>query len=107
MNLGSQATIAGADPPNLCHLEFSNGMHPIQSPDKLDFAAIAHGCGYRDTANCAEAGGLGATLDRLFASLGPSLLSVAVVPGESFPREYGYIHRAEVRERFRSAPNSR
>ena len=113
MNLGSLATIAGADPPNLYHFLFShgmhevNGMHPIQSRSKLDFAAIAHGCGYRDTANCAEAGGLGATLDRLFASLGPSLLSVAVVPGESFPREYGYIHRAEARERFRSALNSR
>ncbi len=45
MNLGSQATIAGADPPNLCHLVFSNGMHPIQSLDKLDFAGIALGCG--------------------------------------------------------------
>ncbi len=71
MNLGSQATIAGADPPNLCHLEFSNGMHPIQSLDKLDFAGIALGCGYRDAANCVEADGLDAALDGLFASPRP------------------------------------
>ena len=113
MNLGSQATIAKADPPNLYHLVFSNrmheanGIHPIQSRDKLDFAAIALGCGYRDVANCAEADGLGAALDRLFASPGPSSLSLAVVPGESFPREYGYIHSAKARERFRSVLNSR
>lgn len=61
MNLGSQATIAKADPPNLYHLVFSNGMHevngihPIQSRDKLDFAVIALGRGYRDAANCADA----------------------------------------------------
>ena len=45
MNLGSLATIAGADPPNLYHFLFShgmhevNGMHPIHSRDKLDLAA--------------------------------------------------------------------
>ena len=72
MNLGSQATIAGADPPNLCHLEFSNGMHPIQSQDKFDFAVIDLGRGYRAAANCAEADGLGAALDRLFARWGHS-----------------------------------
>ena len=113
MNLGSLATIAEADPPNLYHFVFSNGMyevngmHPVPSRDKLDFAAIALGCGYRDAANCAEADGLDAALDRLFASPGPSLMSLAVVPGESFPRDYGYIHSAEARERFRSALNSK
>lgn len=61
MNLGSQATIAEADSPNLYHLVFSNemhevnGMHPIQGRDKLDFAVIALGCGYRDAADRAEA----------------------------------------------------
>lgn len=113
MNLGSQATIAEADPPNLYHLVFSNGMHevngmhPIQSRDKLDFAVIALGCGYRDAADRAEADGLGVAFDRLFASPGSSSLSLAVVPGERFPREYGYIHSAKARERFRSALNSR
>ena len=112
MNLGSLATIAEADPPNLRHLVFSNGtyevngMHPVPGRDKLDFAAIALGCGYRAAANCVEADGLDAALDRLISSPGPSLLSLAVVPGKRYPRNYNYIHSAEARERFRSALNS-
>ena len=57
MNLGSQAMIAEADTPNLYHLVFSNGMHevngmhPIQSRDKLDFAVIARSWQRRDTRN--------------------------------------------------------
>lgn len=112
MNLGSLATIAEADPPNLRHLVFSNGMyevngmHPVPARDKFDFAAVALGCGYRDATSCAEESDLDAALDRLFASRGPSLLSLAVIPGESYPRDYGFIHSAEARERFRSALSS-
>ena len=71
------------------------------SPGSLSVA------GYRDTANCVEADGLDAALDGLFAASGSSLMSLAIVPGERLLRDYGYIRKTEVRERFRSAPNSR
>jgi phosphonopyruvate decarboxylase len=53
MQLGSLATIAGAAPRNFHHFVFQNGVYetsggqPIASADRIDFAAMALGAGYR------------------------------------------------------------
>lgn len=109
MNLGALATIADAAPANLLHLVFVNGTyevngaHPIPGADRLDFAAVALGCGYRDAANCSNAADLGGVLDRIFGNPGPALLALGVEPGAGYPRDYEYIHSPDARDRFRRA----
>lgn len=52
MQLGSLATVAGAEPPNFYHFLFKNGVYqvsgsqPIPSSARIDFAAMARGAGY-------------------------------------------------------------
>ena len=111
MNLGSLASIADAAPTNLFHFVFVNGTyevnggHPIPARGKLDFAAMALACGYRRAIRLETLDELGSIAGNIFAQDGPSLFALDVEPGQTFPRDYGYIHSETARKTFREALN--
>jgi len=109
MNLGSLATIAGVAPCNLHHILFENGRyevngnHPIPAGELIDFAAIARACGYRTSRSVQSLEALETCLADIDSTPGPSFHVMKVVPGNSHPRNYAYIHSSEARDRFRRA----
>ena len=109
MNLGALVSIASAAPPNFHHFVFVNGVyevngaHPIPGVDKVDFAALARGAGYREVIEYSELSVLQAGIDAFLAQPGPALAVMHIEAGASYPRDYAYIHSAEARARFRRA----
>lgn len=90
MQLGSLGTIAGAKAENIVHFVVHNGVYetsgaqPLPSQERVDFAAMAAGAGYRATASFSEAEELDAALDDLLASPGPILIELRTRPGGRF-----------------------
>lgn len=86
MQLGSLATIAGADSPNLYHFVFENGVYafsggqPVPAAGKLDFAALARAAGYRAAFTFAEVEELETGLDEALQARGPVLVDLKVSP---------------------------
>jgi phosphonopyruvate decarboxylase len=109
MNLGALVSIANAAPANLHHFVFVNevyevnGAHPIPGAGKVDFAGLARAAGYREAVEFSELGAFAAGVADFLARPGPAFAVLRVIPGESYPRDYDYIHSAAARERFRRA----
>ena len=109
MNLGALVTVAEAAPANFYHFVFSNGTyevnggHPIPGKDRVDFAGLAMASGYRDAVTFSELDDFAARLGEFLTLEGPVMAVLEVEPGQSYPRDYAYIHSREARERFRTA----
>ena len=109
MNLGTLVTIADAAPKNFHHFLFENGTyevngaHPIPGQGQVDFAAMAKAAGYRTVVTFSELDHLGSSVQEFLKTPGPAFALMKVEPGESYPRDYAYIHSAEARQRFRQA----
>ena len=112
MNVGSLASIASADPPNLFHFLFMNGTyevnggHPIPAAGKLDFRSIAIACGYRKADRYETLEVFQDAAQRFLLERGPVFGELRVCPGKEYPRDYAQIHSEAARSRFRKALNS-
>ena len=90
MQLGSLGTIAGAGPENFVHFVIHNGVYetsgaqPLPAQQRVDFAAMALGAGYRSAASFADAEEFDAALDDLLAAPGPILIELRTRPGGKF-----------------------
>jgi sulfopyruvate decarboxylase subunit beta len=111
MNLGALVTIAASAPPNLYHFLFANrvyevnGAHPLPGAEIVDFAGMARAAGYADAVSFDDLDRFKAGLPGLLQAAGPRMAVLEIVPGESFPRMYDYIHSAAARQSFRQALN--
>ena len=111
MNLGSLVTVAGADVKNFYHFVFVNrtyevnGDQPLPGNEYLDFAGLARSSGYRQARDFDDLSELTRGLDAMLAQDGPQFASLEIVPGETYPQRYDYIHSREARETFRRALN--
>jgi phosphonopyruvate decarboxylase len=91
MQLGSLATVAGAQPRNLVHFVFKNGVyHTSGSQDipgglTVDFVTMARGAGYRSALAIADLGELERRLPRLLAEEGPILVELHTTLAEQTP----------------------
>ena len=109
MNLGSLVTVANAAPANFHHFVFENGIyevngaHPIPGQNRIDFAAMAKAAGYVHVTSFSELDNFEAGVGDFLSRPGPAFAVMKIEPGESYPRDYAYIHSAEARERFRRA----
>lgn len=109
MNLGSLATIAAANPRNFVHLVCvngtyeANGNHPLPGAERLDFAAIAKGAGLADAATIDTLDGFAAALEHVLHGTGPIFRALKVEAGGPSPQDYGFIHGAATRARFKAA----
>ena len=90
MQLGSLGTIAGAAPSNFLHIVIHNGVYetsgsqPLPSQQQVDFAQMAVGAGYAQTASFGDAEEFDAALDELLASDGPTLIQLFTRPEDRF-----------------------
>lgn len=99
MNLGSLATIAQQNPPNMVHLVFQNrlyessGGQPIVDADKVDFAQLARGAGIERSYNIEETEDLKAKVDEFLKTPGLAFAALKVSPGERLGvyKERNYI----------------
>ncbi|MEU9081124.1 phosphonopyruvate decarboxylase [Streptomyces sp. NPDC048357] len=86
MRLEAMATIGRLAPGNLLHVLLDNeayestGGQPTGS-GRLDFAAMATACGYRATADVADAPALRTALRTAVATAGPTLIRVRIAAG--------------------------
>jgi len=109
MNMGSLVTISEAAPKNLIHFVCENGTyeanggHPIPAQNKVNFAGMAGAAGY---ANCHEFSDL-ADFEKGIGSVlqeeGPVFATLKLEPGESYPKDYGLMHGAQIRKDFAAA----
>ncbi len=113
MNLGSLVSVANAAPENFHHLVFENGVyevngaHPIPGQGKLDFTGMAKSAGYRSTRTFSDIDDFEQAVARFLKTPGPAFATIKVEPGESYPRDYEYIHSASARDKFRNALRSK
>ncbi len=90
MQLGSLGTIAGAAPTNYLHIVIHNGVYetsgsqPLPSQQQVDFAHMAAGAGYAQTASFGDAEEFDAALDELIAAPGPTLIQIYTRPADRF-----------------------
>ena len=111
MNLGSLVTIATVRPQHFLHLVFENGVyevngeHPTPGAGHVEFSAMAIAAGYQNAVCFSELGAFEAALPALLAAEGPVMAVLKIIPGEAYPRDYGYIHSSATREKFRAALN--
>ena len=90
MQLGSLGTIAGADPENFVHFVIHNGVYetsgsqPLPAQERVDFAAMAAGAGYRNAVSFSDAEELDAAFDDLLSVPGPILIELRTRPGGRF-----------------------
>ena len=109
MNLGSLVTIANAAPKNFHHFVFENGVyevngaHPIPGHGHVDFAAMAKAAGYARVETFSVLGDFENQVADFLKTPGPAFAVMKIEPGESYPRDYAYIHSAEARQKFRQA----
>ena len=112
MNLGSLVTIGHNAPQNFYHFVFVNGeyevngKHPTPGADKIDFAAMAKACGYQDSISFSSLVDFRDNIDDFLSGPGPLLIALDVEAGESYPRNYDYIHSEQARQRFKKALRS-
>lgn len=91
MNLGSLATIAHQNPPNLLILVFQNDLYessggqPLVNANKVDFAQIAKGAGIREAHTFDNLDDWKSKVDELLKAKGPALACLKVGRGEGLP----------------------
>jgi phosphonopyruvate decarboxylase len=84
MQLGGLASIAGVAPANFYHFVLVNGVYetsgyqPIPAADRVDFAAIALGAGYRQAFDFDDAAVLSERLPSILDQAGPILCALRV-----------------------------
>ena len=84
MQLGTLATVAGAAPANFYHCVLVNGVYetsglqPTPAADRLDYAAMALGAGYRQAVTFEDAAVLSERLPAILREAGPVLLALKV-----------------------------
>ena len=112
MNLGSLVSVGHAAPDNFHHFVFVNGVyevngaHPVPGGNKTDFAAMATAAGYRHSRKFSDLDSFSADIGHFLARPGPVMAVMDIEAGESYPRDYDYIHGQEARDRFRIALQS-
>ena len=96
MQLGSLGTIAGAAPSNLLHIVIHNGVYetsgsqPLPSQQQVDFARMADGAGYAQTASFGDAEEFDSAIElytrpaELLAADGPTLVQLYTRPADRF-----------------------
>ena len=105
MQLGTLATVAGAAPPNFFHFLFKNGVYQVSgsksipSAERIDFATMAKGAGYRHAFAFDDLEDFRVRLPEVLSLEGPVFvqLTTAEIPnapqgaaigaGASFPQE--------------------
>lgn len=113
MNLGSLVTVANAGVGNLYHFLSANrvyevnGAHPLPGADNVDFAAMAWAAGYAGVHRFSELDQFAETVPEVLSLAGPQFVSMELIPGAPYPRDYAYIHSAKARSTFREALNRR
>ena len=111
MNLGSLVTIAGSGVTNLYHFLAANriyevnGLHPLPGAEMVDFCGLAKAAGYAGAWSFSEIDPFRESLSHVFSFPGPLFVSMELVAGKPYPRDYDYIHSAAARDRFRQALN--
>lgn len=109
MNLGSLVTIAEVAPKNLVHFVFRNGTyeanggHPLPNANHVDFCGIAKAAGYRETAAYRDLETFATDAAAIIKAVGPTLVTLHVIPGAPSPQDYAYIHSPGARQSFRRA----
>ena len=109
MNLGSLVTIANSGVTNLYHFLSANrvyevnGAHPLPGADQVDFEGFAQSAGYAGSHSFTELDQFTEALPAILTAPGPQFVSMEVMPGDAYPRDYAYIHSAGAREKFRAA----
>ena len=111
MNLGTLVTIANAGVTNLYHFLAANrvyevnGAHPLPGADSVDFEGMARAAGYAGSRSFNDLDALCEGLPAVLDAGGPQMSVLEIVPGESYPRDYNYIHSAAARHSFGAALN--
>jgi len=91
MQLGSLATIAAAQPRNLVHFVFKNGIYHTsggqETPGGLvvDFTTMARAAGYRSALAIESLDDLRSQLPRLLVDDGPTFVELHTLPAEQTP----------------------
>lgn len=86
MNLGSLATEAVRNPPNLIHIVWDNrqyqltGGQPTATAFRADLARIAEGCGFEKVAQVETAAAFQGAVDRAMAEPGPWFIHALTLP---------------------------
>lgn len=108
MKLGTVATVGAHAPGNLIHVVLDNGVHDSTggqatvSPN-VDFAAVAHACGYPRAFRCDGEAGFESALKAAFAEgPGPVLIHALIAPGSRENLGRPTIAPRDVARRFRS-----
>ncbi len=113
MNLGALVTVAGTGVANFYHFVFANrvyevnGDQPIPNAANVDFAGFAAAAGYAMSQSFDDLDKFASAVPRILERPGPQMVSLETVPGESYPRNYDYIHSSEARKTFEDALNGR
>jgi phosphonopyruvate decarboxylase len=107
MKMGNMATIGAQAPQNLLHVILDNGVHDSTGGQQtvsssIDFAEVAAACGYAQAAVCDDLSGFEEALNAAFASPGPHLVHVRILPGSIAKLGRPTIAPHEVAARFRS-----
>ena len=70
---------------------------------QLDFASMAKAAGYRQVETFSDLGEFESGIAEFLKQPGPAMAVMKIEAGESYPRDYEYIHSAQARKRFRQA----
>jgi phosphonopyruvate decarboxylase len=86
MHLGNMASIGSTMPSNLVHILLDNGVHDSTGGQKtlstgVDFAGVAHACGYRYSVSCNDLDTFADILLSPSLEGGPTFVHVQIVPG--------------------------
>ncbi|WP_203821836.1 phosphonopyruvate decarboxylase [Paractinoplanes ferrugineus] len=109
MHLGSLATIGHLAPANLTHVIFDNGVYDSTGGQptggrRVDFAAVARACGYRNAWRADSIERLRTTLRSALDTDGPSVVVVTGSPGgPAGDRASSNVSVAEIGDRFRKS----
>ena len=109
MSLGSLVTIAEAGCENLIHFVCENGTYeangaqPIPGQGRVDFAGLARAAGYRHCHEFSDLADFGARIGAILDQDGPVFVDLKLEPGEIYPKDYGVMHGAKIRQDFRAA----
>jgi phosphonopyruvate decarboxylase len=107
MKMGNMATIGAKAPRNLVHVILDNGVHDSTGGQQtvssgVGFAEVASACGYAQATVCDNLGSFEEALRAAFASPGPHLVHVRILPGSMEKLGRPTIAPHEVAARFRS-----
>ena len=109
MNLGSLVTIAEAACENLVHFVCENGTYeangaqPIPGQGRVDFAGLARAAGYAHAHEFSDLADFGKGIGNVLQEKGPVFVDLKLEPGETYPKDYGIMHGAKIRQDFRTA----